>query len=136
MRSRRLASLSAAALAATTFGLTACSSGSSSAGSAQSPAAAQTTTSAAATTSAAPTSSASGAATASGQTADANNASTDDIAKALQAHGVPNADRWAKEIEEYRPYTSGDMATKLGQELGKYGVDQQTLANILASLKV
>ena len=41
-----------------------------------------------------------------------------------------------KEIEEYRPYTSSDLATKLGQELGKYGVDQQTLANILASLKV
>lgn len=134
MRSRRLAYLSAAALAATTFGLTACSSGSSTAGSAESTTAQATTTAA---TSAAPTSSAaSGAATASGQTADANNASTDDIAKALQAHGVPNADRWAKEIEEYRPYTSSDLATKLGQELGKYGVDQLTLANILASLKV
>lgn len=49
---------------------------------------------------------------------------------------MSNAQRWANEIEEYRPYTSGDIGTKLGKELGKYGVDQQTLTNILASLKV
>lgn len=66
----------------------------------------------------------------------ANTASKSDIAKALENAGIPNSAKWADEIEEYRPYTQGDLTSKLGTELGKYGVDSATLQKILSVLTV
>lgn len=51
----------------------------------------------------------------------ANTASQAELVTALTAAGVDNADRWAREIQEYRPYDSSDAdLTKLRQELAKY----------------
>ncbi|MDH4118447.1 MAG: hypothetical protein OEX04_10920 [Acidimicrobiia bacterium] len=51
----------------------------------------------------------------------ANVASASDIAAALAAAGVDNAERWADEIVEYRPYSADDAdLTKLREELAKY----------------
>ena len=69
-------------------------------------------------------------------TVDANTASQSEIEAALTEAGVPNAAKWADEIEEYRPYTAADLKAKLTQELGKYNVDQATLTKILSVLTV
>jgi ABC-type phosphate transport system substrate-binding protein len=51
----------------------------------------------------------------------ANSASRAELAAALAAAGVPNAERWAIEIEEYRPYPADDPTfAKLRRELAKY----------------
>jgi hypothetical protein len=54
---------------------------------------------------------------------------------ALTAAGVPAADRWAGEIEEYRPYDATDTTLqKLQDNLAKYDPDPATLAGILSVL--
>lgn len=138
----RLLPLTATVAAALLLG--ACSDGSSST-------TATTTTTATAATADAPTTSADGstASTAGGSTTDgstadapaattvdANTASVDEIAAALDAAGVPNADRWALEVEEYRPYSGTDDWAKLKQELSKYNIDQETLTKLLSALTV
>lgn len=135
---RTAASLALTALAAATLGLSACSSGSDTKAATATPAASTSAASSASGQSAteSPTTAGAGTASDSANKADANNASKEEIVKALEAHGVQNADKMADEIEEYRPYTSGDIASKLGEELGKYNVDQATLTKILDSLKV
>lgn len=51
----------------------------------------------------------------------ANAATVDEIAAALAAAGVDNADRWAREVAEYRPYDTSDLnLTHLQEELAKY----------------
>ena len=66
----------------------------------------------------------------------ANTASTDELVAALTAAGVPNADRWTREIEEYRPYDSSDPTlAKLQSNLAKYDPDPATLAAILSALE-
>ena len=53
----------------------------------------------------------------------ANKASKDDLTKAFEAAGVPNAARMAGEVEEYRPYPTDDAnLTKLRQNLVKYNL--------------
>lgn len=113
------------ALLASTGLLAACSSADSNAGA--TPAAATSTTSAAST--APSTSSAEGgtattapAASASVQIkVSANTASAAEIQAALVAVGVTNADRWTREVMEYRPYPTNDPTfAKLRQELAKY----------------
>jgi hypothetical protein len=65
----------------------------------------------------------------------ANSASQSEIAAALDAAGVPNADRWAREVVEYRPYDASDAALqKLQDNLAKYNPDPATLAGILSAL--
>ncbi|MFN8122213.1 MAG: hypothetical protein U0237_07255 [Thermoleophilia bacterium] len=65
----------------------------------------------------------------------ANTASTEELVAALEANGVTNADRWAREIEEYRPYdTSDPQLTHLQDELAKYNPDPATVTAIIASL--
>jgi curli biogenesis system outer membrane secretion channel CsgG len=65
----------------------------------------------------------------------ANTASQDEIAAALAAAGVPNADRWAREVVEYRPYDASDTTLqKLQDNLAKYNPDAATLAGILSAL--
>jgi DNA uptake protein ComE-like DNA-binding protein len=51
----------------------------------------------------------------------ANSASVSEIAAALAGAGVDNAERWAGEVVEYRPYDIGDPdLTHLRDELAKY----------------
>ena len=65
----------------------------------------------------------------------ANTASQSEIAAALAAAGVPNADRWAGEVVEYRPYDASDATLqKLQENLAKYNPDPATLAGILSAL--
>jgi hypothetical protein len=71
-----------------------------------------------------------------GQKVSANTASQSDIAAALQAAGVANAQRWAKEVVEYRPYDTGDAKlTKLQQNIAKYNPGQDTVDKIVGALQ-
>jgi hypothetical protein len=73
--------------------------------------------------------------TASGRVS-ANTATNAELVAALTAAGVPNADRWAREIEEYRPYDTADTTLqKLQDNLAKYDPSAETLAGILAALQ-
>ena len=66
----------------------------------------------------------------------ANTATTDELIAALTAAGVARADRWAREIEEYRPYDTSDPTLQhLQDELAKYNPDPETLAGILSVLE-
>ena len=68
-------------------------------------------------------------------TVSANTASADELVAALTAAGVPAADRWAREIMEYRPYAADDTTLqKLQDNLAKYDPDPATLAGILSVL--
>ena len=70
-------------------------------------------------------------------TVDANHASADELVAAFEAAGVSNAERWADEVEEYRPYPTDDPElTTLQQELQKYNPGDQTLQRILSVLTV
>lgn len=87
--------------------------------------------------SAAPTASATSAAGGGSPTSQvsANSASEPEIAAALAAAGVSNADRWAREVVEYRPYDASDSTLqKLQDNLAKYNPDPTTLAGILSAL--
>ncbi|WP_248962143.1 hypothetical protein [Sphaerisporangium perillae] len=65
----------------------------------------------------------------------ANTASESEIAAALQAAGVDNAGRWAREVVEYRPYEAGDAdLTSLRQNLAKYNPGQETVDKIVSAL--
>jgi ABC-type Fe3+-hydroxamate transport system substrate-binding protein len=71
----------------------------------------------------------------SAATVSANTATTDELVAALGAAGVTNADRWAREIMEYRPYDTTDPTLQhLQDELAKYNPDPATLAKILSVL--
>jgi competence protein ComEA len=65
----------------------------------------------------------------------ANTASTAELVSALEAADVTNADRWAREIMEYRPYDTTDPTLQhLQDELAKYNPDPATLTAILSVL--
>lgn len=54
----------------------------------------------------------------------------------LAAAGVPSPDRWAREIQEYRPYDTSDATLqKLQDNLAKDNPDPATLAAILSALQ-
>lgn len=65
----------------------------------------------------------------------ANDASVEELAAAFEAAGIPNAARWAHEVEEYRPY-SDDGWAHLRQELSKYNIDDATFEQIVATLEL
>ena len=65
-----------------------------------------------------------------------NTATQAEIAAAFTAAGIPNADRWAQEVVEYRPYEADPTWARLRQELGKYNIDPAVLEQILAMLQV
>ena len=67
---------------------------------------------------------------------DVNTATQEEIAAAFTAAGIPNADRWAREVVEYRPYEADPTWTRLRGELGKYNIDPAVLEQILALLQV
>ena len=65
----------------------------------------------------------------------ANDASAEEIAAALEAAGVTNASRWAREIAEYRPYPTDDPTfAKLRDELAKYNPGDGVVDLIVATL--
>ena len=67
----------------------------------------------------------------------ANTASVPELQAALEAAGVTNAARWAREVDEYRPYPMDDPSlAKLRQELAKYNPAPDVLEKILATLTV
>jgi hypothetical protein len=73
--------------------------------------------------------------TASAGTVDANEASVAELTAAFEAAGIPSASRWAREVEEYRPYPTDDPSfAKLRQELAKYNPSDRVVEQILASL--
>jgi hypothetical protein len=120
--SRLAASCAAAVLA---LGLAACGGSTTSSGS-PAPAAAGPTNS--------PGAQSSGPASTSAKVS-ANTASEEEIAAALQRAGVSNADRWAEEAVEYRPYPADDPnLTKLRDELAKYNPGQETIDKIVSAL--
>jgi hypothetical protein len=91
-------------------------------------------TSAAPSTSTAAGSGSTGSTAATVSQVDPNTASESQIAAAFTAAGVDNANKWAKEVTEYGPYTPDTISDTLTKELGKYGIDQQTLDTILGVL--
>jgi hypothetical protein len=65
----------------------------------------------------------------------ANIASIPELQRAFEANGIPNAARWAREVDEYRPYPTNDPSFgKLRVELAKYNPSADVLQKILASL--
>jgi hypothetical protein len=121
--SSRLAASCAAAVLA--LGLAACGGSTTSSGS-PAPAAAGPTNS--------PGAQSSGPASTSAKVS-ANTASEEEIAAALQRAGVSNAERWAEEVVEYRPYPADDPnLTKLREELAKYNPGQETIDTIVSAL--
>lgn len=122
--SRRSLSIAAIALMATAV-LAACSGSG-----------AATATAAPAATTAVVASSEPAASSAAATRVSANTATQDELVAALTAAGVPNADRWAREIQEYRPYDASDTGlAKLQQNLAKYQPSAETLAGILSVLQ-
>jgi DNA uptake protein ComE-like DNA-binding protein len=66
----------------------------------------------------------------------ANTATEAELIAALTGAGVPNPERWAREIQEYRPYDAADPTlTSLQQNLAKYQPSAETLAGILSVLE-
>jgi DNA uptake protein ComE-like DNA-binding protein len=101
--------------------------------------AASTPAAPASTGAAAPATSSAGSASTSAQPApkkvSANTASEDEIAAALESAGVSNAERWAEEVVEYRPYPADDPDLgKLRQNLAKYNPGQETTDKIVSAL--
>jgi hypothetical protein len=69
-------------------------------------------------------------------TIDVNTATQEEIAAAFVAAGIPNAERWAQEVVEYRPYEPDPTWARLRSELGKYGIDPAVLETIISLLRV
>jgi hypothetical protein len=58
-----------------------------------------------------------------------------ELTAAFQAAGIPNAARWAREVEEYRPYPADDPTfAKLRAELAKYNPGPGVVDQIVAAL--
>jgi ABC-type glycerol-3-phosphate transport system substrate-binding protein len=66
-------------------------------------------------------------------TVNANTATVAEMTEAFTAAGVPNAAQWAREVEEYRPYTDDGWA-HLYDELSKYDIDDDTFERITGAL--
>jgi hypothetical protein len=67
----------------------------------------------------------------------ANDASIAQLQQAFEAAGIPNAARWAREVDEYRPYPTNDPGfAKLRQELSKYNPSPDVLEKIIATLSL
>ncbi len=64
----------------------------------------------------------------------ANVASIEVLAAAFESAGIPNAQRWAEEVDEYRPYPDDPTWAKLDKELGKYNIDPAVYAAIVSCL--
>jgi hypothetical protein len=70
------------------------------------------------------------------QKVSANDATETQIGAALRAAGVPNAERWADEVVEYRPYPADDAQLgKLRTSLAKYNPAPGVVDAIVAVLR-
>jgi hypothetical protein len=58
-----------------------------------------------------------------------------EIVAALEAAGAANADRWAREVVEYRPYENDPNLPKLREELAKYNPGDGVVDAIVSALK-
>jgi hypothetical protein len=76
-----------------------------------------------------------GAAGAGGAKVSANDASESDLVAAFEAAGVPNAEKWAEEVMEYRPYDEPTFA-KLREELAKYNPGPGVVDKIISTLEL
>lgn len=66
----------------------------------------------------------------------ANTATADELVAALEGAGVTSADRWAREVMEYRPYDTGDVTlASLRRELSKYNPSTDQLTKIMSVLQ-
>ncbi len=66
----------------------------------------------------------------------ANDATVDELTAAFEAAGIPNAGKWAHEVEEYRPYDAADADwTHLRDELAKYNPEPAVVEAIIATLE-
>ena len=73
---------------------------------------------------------------AAGAKVSANTGTADEIQAALEAAGVANAERWTREVMEYRPYDGNDPTlAQLRQELLKYNPAADELERILGALQ-
>lgn len=69
--------------------------------------------------------------------ANANSSSLEEVAAALSAAGVANADRWARGVLEYRPYDTSDVdLTHLREELAKYNPGDGVVDAIVSALEL
>jgi hypothetical protein len=60
-----------------------------------------------------------------------------ELQKAFEAAGIPSAARWAREVEEYRPYPTDDPTfAKLRRELAKYNPAPGVVDQIIATLSL
>jgi hypothetical protein len=67
----------------------------------------------------------------------ANNATNEQLIAAFTAAGIPNPSSWAREVQEYRPYDTGDAnITKLRQNLVKYNPAAGVVDKIVATLSL
>ena len=67
----------------------------------------------------------------------ANKATRAELQAAFEAAGISNAAQWAREVEEYRPYTADDANWgRLRKELAKYNIASDVLEKIIATLAV
>ncbi len=74
---------------------------------------------------------------ASGVKLSANSASRSELAAAFEAAGISNASKWAREVEEYRPYREDDTDySKLRGELAKYNPAPGVVDSIIALLEL
>ena len=69
------------------------------------------------------------------QKVNANTASVAELQRAFEAAGIPSAARWAREVEEYRPYPTDDPSfARLRRELAKYNPGPGVVDQIVATL--
>lgn len=60
-----------------------------------------------------------------------------ELQRTFEAAGIPNAARWAREVEEYRPYPTDDPTfAKLRRELAKYNPAPGVVDQIIATLSL
>ncbi len=72
-----------------------------------------------------------------GQKVSANNASRADLQAAFEHARISNAGKWAREVEEYRPYDEDDPDyRKLRGELAKYNPATGVVDRIIAQLEL
>jgi hypothetical protein len=67
----------------------------------------------------------------------ANDASIAELTAAFETAGISNAARWAREVDEYRPYPTTDPTfAKLRQELAKYHPADGVIDAIIDTLEL
>ena len=79
----------------------------------------------------------SGATVTAGAKLSANNVSVEKLEAAFEAAGILNADLWAHEVEEYRPYSVDDTDfAKFRRELAKYNPGPGVVDSIIDLLEL